>query len=117
MRAIRQPMLHGIVVNVINVRLQIAIVSDFMFPEMSLPHAAPAMANSRSRPVLFHAAPSQKFVTELRFDRCDARRVVGIAGRQRQKKMPVVRQQHNRVNLKGPTNTTLVNRLPKKSAR
>jgi hypothetical protein len=85
-------MLYGVERHVIDMSLEIQIVTDRMLPESTLPQrnlSIPATGNLRSRP--------DDRVRKSAFDEAQSDRIVGIPFRQGHDNVNVVRQDHDRI--------------------
>ena len=90
------PMLDGIEVNVIDVALEIRIVSNRMLPVTALPNSS--LASDNFAGAAWHIAG--KAARKSTLDQTPAQRKIGIAGRQRPDGMEMVRQYANCDSLK-----------------
>lgn len=102
MRTISAPVLHGIVVNVITVPLEISVVPDGVFPEASLPHPSSAIALLRPTHRPLDAGGAQPGLREFLLEIAPPRREIMVAVRQGPDCMNVIRQEDDRVNIEGP---------------
>ena len=71
--------LHGVVMDVVQVAMKIVIVADGMLPKPALPHTSGTLANARVRATLFPAASSEESARECRFDGGDTDGKVSVA--------------------------------------
>lgn len=86
------PVLHRVVVNVIDVPREVRIVADLMLPIAPLPDTALPLCHTSWSTVFVGADPAR----EAGFDQCPARRVIRISERQTPDGVQMLRQHHHR---------------------
>ena len=106
-------MAHGIEVHVFQMRGEIAIVLDEMFPVSPLPHrlfspCSPTVIACRQA-VAFRIGAS-----EMLFDLTPSGSVVEVAFGKRPKRVQMIRQEHNRRHLERPLSLNCAKRLAQK---
>ena len=115
--ALDVPMLHCIVVNVIEVPLKIIGVLQSMLPKSRLPDAAAALALSSRANAFFCPTEAPPFLRELLFDPTPARRIFGVAARKGPDRMQVLGQKDEGVDFKGPFQLAFTKNAPEEVPR
>ena len=113
MRARGKPMLHRIVVNVIQMFFIVFGVSNLMLPKLPLPHAATTVLQARDGTALLAPAMIEPSMGEFRFDARPARRVIRIIGRKRPNRVKVIGEEDHSDRLEGPLPEAVVDDVTK----
>lgn len=110
--ATNQLVFDGIVMDVIEVRLEIILLGDRVFPKSTLPDSPPAFLLFSKRNSLIPTAASQKPLRETFLDDAPPRGIIRVAARQRPNGMQMVWQEHDGVDFKRPFRLTIAEHLP-----
>jgi hypothetical protein len=101
-----QPMLHGVVPTILDMRCHIAVVPDMMFPKPPLPNPA-LLPRDMARP----HSPLRQPARKSRLDQPPPRRKIPVLPRQSPNTMQMVRKNHPSINVKRPLRFGHRNRL------
>jgi len=112
-----EAVLYGIVVDVIEVRFEVAFVADRMFPKSALPNAASPFAEPRGRTLRLSPAALQPRPSELPLDPSPPQRIGVIARWQGPKGMQMLGQQHDSRDFKRVAQPTFPHRLAQQAPR
>jgi hypothetical protein len=94
-----QAVLDGVDIAIFNMARVVGLIADQVLPETALPDPSFSARNpDRGEPFAFGQRPR-----EARLDQSLTRREIGLPGRQRQHRMEMVRQHHERVDCEGET--------------
>src|SRR5439155_2854474 len=94
--------LHWIVMDVVEMPIEIIFVVNHVLPKPRLPNPVLSPFALSYPDLLLASANGDPVRRELLFDPRPPPRVIGIAGWQRPNRMQMLRQQHDRVDLKRP---------------
>jgi len=102
-RTLHQPVLHRVVVDVVEVVFVVLLIFERMLPKLWLPHAASPITAAASGLRLLRASQGEPRLRELLLDPCPTPGVLIVARRQRPDGMKMVGQQHNGVDHERPS--------------
>lgn len=102
MRTAHQSVLHGIVVDVVEVPRQVRVVADRVLPKPPLPNPASAISLMRRTLLLFDATRGEPCLSETLLHQCPSFGEVRVAVRQRPDRVQMVGQKYERLDVKRP---------------
>ena len=111
------PVFHRVEVDVIEMVLEVVFPFDRVLPEPGLPDSTAPIRLSTLRDFAFGTTRRKPPLSELRFDPLPSAGVIRIAPRHAPDGMKMIRQQHDRADLKRMRLQTFPNHVPENRSR
>lgn len=116
-RTLNQAVLYRIEMDVVEMAFKIVLFFNRVLPKLRLPNSAPTIIFSSLRDFTFGPARRKPTLRELGLNPLPTPRVVRVTARHAPNRMKMVRQQHNRANLKRMRSLTFANDISKNRPR